>query len=125
MVMLRESSSWPRMPMPSRARVGLRLPSAATTYWARTVLSVPESRSRSVAVTPSSSWSRSTASVRLRTVAPSSIARSRRIGSSASWLMNTRTVGLKPSTPSLSSLTYVASSRPASDSTATMPPVAL
>ncbi len=39
--------------------------------------------------------------------------------------MNTRTVGLNPSTPSLSSLTYVASSRPASDSTATIPPVGL
>ena len=37
------------MPMPSRSRTGLRFPSAATTYFARTVLSVPLSASRTIA----------------------------------------------------------------------------
>ena len=45
MVTLLDSSPWPRMAMPSWSRVGLRLPSAATTYRARTVSSVPCSRS--------------------------------------------------------------------------------
>src|SRR3954469_11061952 len=109
--------------MSSCRRVGLRLPSAATTYRARTCRVRPFSRSVRVAVTPSWSSSRLVTSVRLSTVAPSSIAFSRRIGSSTSWLMNTRTVLLNPSTPSLSSFTYVASSLPASDSTATIPPL--
>ena len=64
MVMLCDSRPWPRMPMPSRSRTGLRFPSAATTYFARTVLSDPLSRSRMTAVTPSASCSSDVHSVR-------------------------------------------------------------
>ena len=89
------------MPMPSRSRTGLRFPSAATTYFARTELSAPVGRSRRTAVTPSASWESAVHSVWYRSRAPSSAARVRRIGSSASWLMNSRTVGLNSSTPAL------------------------
>ncbi len=101
MVMLCDSRPWPCMPMPSRSRTGLRFPSAATTYFARTELSVSLSRSRTTAVTPAASCSSDVHSVRYRSRAPSSAARARRIGSSASWLMNSRTVGLNSSTPAL------------------------
>ena len=70
--MLCDSRPWPRMPMPSRSRTGLRLPSAATTYFARTVLSDPLRRSRMTAVTPSASCSSDVHSVRYRSRAPSS-----------------------------------------------------
>ena len=89
------------MPMPSRSRTGLRFPSAAMTYFARTELSAPSGRSRMTAVTPSASCSSDVHSARYRSRAPSSSARARRIGSSASWLMNSRTVGLNSSTPAL------------------------
>jgi hypothetical protein len=36
MVMLSDSTPWPRRPMPSQFLTGLRLPSAATAYRART-----------------------------------------------------------------------------------------
>jgi hypothetical protein len=101
MVMLCDSRPWPLMPMPSPSRTGLRFPSAATTYLARTELSVPLSRSRTTAVTPSASCSSDVHSARYRSRALSSVARARRIGSSGSWLMNSRTVGLNASTLAL------------------------
>ena len=72
MVMLCDSRPWPCMPMPSRSRTGLRFPSAATTYFARTELSVPLSRSRTTAVTPSASCTSDVHSARYRSRAPSS-----------------------------------------------------
>ena len=63
MVMLFDSTPWPRIPMPSRFLTGLRLPSAATTYRARTRDRVPVVTSVSSAVTPSSSCSSAVHSV--------------------------------------------------------------
>ena len=57
MVMLSEKVPCPSMPMPSCWRTGLRTPSAATAYCARTVRSSPVTRSRTSAGTPSSSAS--------------------------------------------------------------------
>ncbi len=95
MLTLWNSSPWPLWPMPSSVRAGLRGPSAATRYWARTVRSSPVSRLRSSAVTPSSSCSKESSSVPKRMSAPRSRAAWRSTGSRSFWLHRHQELGLK------------------------------
>ena len=101
--MLFDSTPCPCIAMPSWFLTGLRLPSAATAYRARTCDRAPVATSVSSAVTPSGSCVRPVHSVPYRSCAPSAAARSLMIGSSTSWLTNSRMVGLNAPTPSFRS----------------------
>lgn len=94
MLTLWNSSPLPVWPMPSCSRTGLRGPSAAIRYCARTVRSSPVSRLRSSAVTPSASCSKEISSVLKRRSPPSSRAARSRTGSRSFWLHRHHALGL-------------------------------